>query len=123
MTQMDLLLANPSIRSEVYKQLGIAESELPYPVEAGDKKSYIYGFLSLAVHYPDCCTLWLRENEDPQFKKYATFLADRALLKTDTFNEEDAATGLELTLLSAANTPIHSLNSSGKSEKLSLGPT
>jgi hypothetical protein len=116
MSQIDQILANPSIRSEIYKELGIAESDLPYPVTLVDKKEFIYGFLSLSVHNPDCSTLWLRENEDPEFKKYATFLATRARLSTDTFNVEEAAVGQEHTLLSAASTPeALSLSSSGKS--------
>jgi len=115
MSQIDQLLANPSIRSEIYKELGIAESDLPYPVTLVDKKEFIYGFVSLSVHNPDCSTLWLRENEDPDFKKYATFLAHRAHLTTDTFNVEEAAVGHEHALLSAATTPAQSLSPSGKS--------
>ena len=115
MSQIDHLLANPSIRTEIYKELGIAESELPYPVTLVDKKEFVYGFVSLSVHNPDCSTLWLRENEDPEFKKYATFLATRARLTADTFNEEEAAVGQEQALLSSATTPAQSLSSSGKS--------
>jgi hypothetical protein len=119
MTQIDMLMVSPIIRSKVYEEMGIADSELPYPVTSNDKASYIYGFLSCGVHSPQCNILWLRENEDPEFKKFATCLAARVSISVETFDEEEAAAGHEH-FLSAATTPASgpSLNSSGKSVSL-----
>jgi hypothetical protein len=104
MTQIDMIMVSPIIRSKVYEEMDIADSELPYPVTSIDKTSYIYGFLSRGVHSPQCNILWLRENEDPDFKNFATFLAARVSISVETFYEEEDAAGHEH-FLSAATTP------------------
>jgi hypothetical protein len=100
MKHIDMLMANSSIRSEIHQEMGITDSELTYPRPVIDREKhlYIYGFLSFAAHYPSryCNTLWLRENEHPDFKKYASFLAARVFISVDTFSENEAAAGQEL---------------------------
>ena len=121
MTQIDYLLSIPDFRKEAYNSLKIIETDLPYPVSE-DKSHYLYGFLSETIHCPDSRVLWLRENENPDFKKYASYLATRYSVKVDSFDAEHVALGMELVEIDSMRMPPSdpSLGSSGKSQSSTL---
>jgi hypothetical protein len=114
LNQMDVLLCNKEIRAKIYVELNIEESELPYPTRHPDKSNYIYGYLSNAIHSPDFRTLWLRDDEDEDIKKYASFLANRYAMTVGSFDREAAASGCD-DVCSETKTAPASLQSSGKS--------
>ena len=121
MTQIDYLLTIPDFREAAYNSLKIIETDLPYPVSE-DKSHYLYGFLSETIHCPDSRVLWLRKNENPDFKKYASCLASRYSVKVDSFDAEHVALGMELVERDSMHMPPldPSLGSSGKSQSFTL---
>ena len=114
MNHFDVLLSNSQTRAAIYKELRISESELPYPVTATCKSNYIYGYLSNSAHSPDSPILYLRSDENGQFRTFAEFLAHRFQMKVDFYDPESAAAGYD-DISSETSTAVPSFASSDKS--------
>lgn len=93
MSNVNFILLTPEIRSAVWTCLNIDQS-VPFPTFGAD---LIYGLLSMRIHSPGVPCLYLSDKLDSQFKVFWEALSEQISLPVNTFSEEAAALGEELT--------------------------